>query len=546
MPLEQTITIVNNSGKIISTGRQLLSVFKEARGAYQEKKAQIKSERLQRSQTFDSRSAVRRRDQYEDDEYEQDPYYDDKYDDPPPRRGWYDGHSEAGSRRSGRSRSVVSGRSSHRGGGERRKSSRPPLTANNLKTLSEVSSQAPSRPPVAYQSPYAETLNRELVVSKMDLTNADGRSVAASKYRSGGDKISRRRSFSQVGDRQYQRSSLDRGRRPAQPSNDRGGDDDDMHLAYGSVPPDLENRVDLEVAAAAPQEDDSEDKAKALVKKVEGLLDEAQCMQHGATATIQHLQQNPDAAAAVALTLAELSAIVGKMSPAILGFLKGGSPAVFALLASPQFLIGTGIAVGVTVVMFGGWKIVQRVKEQKAAREALAYEGVAQDRPAPLRTQTDYNQVDEALIVDDDLSSIETWRRGLPPSVVETAEVELITPEADRATRGFRSKSEEFDLKSVRSSRTAKTGKPTKTSKSKSKPAADSVAPTEKTGTTTKKPAKKKKDVKAIEDGRSQRAESEKFDATFKSKQRQGTNMLKAMFKNKKEKEVSRVNLVHV
>jgi delta 1-pyrroline-5-carboxylate dehydrogenase len=61
--------------------------------------------------------------------------------------------------------------------------------------------------------------------------------------------------------------------------------------------------------------------AKALTRKVEFLLDEAHCLQHSATSTISHLQKNPDAAAAVALTLTELSGVVAKMSPAFLGLL---------------------------------------------------------------------------------------------------------------------------------------------------------------------------------------------------------------------------------
>ncbi|CCF47394.1 hypothetical protein CH063_15805 [Colletotrichum higginsianum] len=45
MALTQTVTIINNSGKIISTGKQLAGIFKEAKASYQEKKAAIKADR---------------------------------------------------------------------------------------------------------------------------------------------------------------------------------------------------------------------------------------------------------------------------------------------------------------------------------------------------------------------------------------------------------------------------------------------------------------------------------------------------------------------
>lgn len=345
-----------------------------------------------------------------------------------------------------------------------------------------------------------------------------------------------------------------------------------MNLAYGNIPPDLEHRIDLDPSRANELE---ANKANQLVRKVEGLLDEAHCLQHSATSIIKHLQQKPEAAAAVALTLAELSTVVGKMSPAFLGLLKGGSPAVFALLASPQFLIGTGIAVGVTVVMFGGWKIVQRVKEAQAAREALAYEGVPMDRPAPLRTQSDYSAgIDEALIVDEELSTIETWRRGIMPSGGdnESADVELITPEAERAQR--EKHRDDSDLRSHRSTRTSRT---TKTAKSSKTTKTSKTSKTQKTSTKERereiperrssrnatvesvrgdselgkhKSSKKEKEkdrskergVKMIEDGR----RSSNMDLVFRPKaQRQGDNMLKALFKNKDRKErESRAELV--
>lgn len=341
----------------------------------------------------------------------------------------------------------------------------------------------------------------------------------------------------------------------------------DMNLAYGEIPPDLASRVDLDPARQ------NEDSAKTLVRKVEMLLDEAQCVQHSATSMIKHLQEKPESAAAVALTLSELSKVVAKMSPTVLGLLKGGSPAVFSLLASPQFLIGTGVAVGITVVMFGGWKIIQQVKEQQAAREALAYQGVPMSRPAPLRTQSAYaGSYDEALVVDDDLSVIESWRRGIEPyGDDESADLELITPEADRVTRADarENRDDDFDVRSHRSAKTHRTSKTSKTSKSSKTSKTTKTNKTEKLHKSHKsrlsdgeiperkssksssssvrggpkseivRPSKGKgKEVKAIE-ASSSRARDD-LELVMRPKvQRQQSDMFKSIFKHKKEKEGS-------
>lgn len=371
----------------------------------------------------------------------------------------------------------------------------------------------------------------------MDLTHAEMRSLAATERRPPTTAMTRRRSFTELGPQR--RHSYDH---QAISSRSHAGKEIDMHLAYGDIPPDLESRTDLDPAVQAANK---ETRAKALVKKVEFLMDEAKCAHHSTTHTIQHLQKNPDAAAAVALTLAELSTLVTKMSPAFLGFLKGGSPAVFALLASPQFLIGTAAVVGVTVVMFGGWKIVKKVKEDKAAREALAFEGVPQNRPAPLRTQSEFSTgMDEALVVDEELSTIESWRRGIVPEFGddESADMELMTPGAERAHRDRygKGKDDDFDLRSRRSTRTAKTSTKTKREvperKSSKLATAESVAGSERS----KKPSSKKKEksaVRAIEDGRSRRGDDDEVELAIRPKGQRQNNMLKALFKNKKEKE---------
>lgn len=181
----------------------------------------------------------------------------------------------------------------------------------------------------------------------------------------------------------------------------------DMNLAYGSLPHDQE-----------VTEEDREAELKATMTKLDNLLLEAQCLQHSATAIIANLQSNPEAMAAVALTLAELSTLLTKMSPGILGALKMSSPAVFALLASPQFLIAGGVAIGVTVVMFGGFKIIKKIQASNEARKEA-------------------NRMDEAMVYDGlEMGSIDTWRRGIAEveaqSVSTSVDGEFITPEAAR------------------------------------------------------------------------------------------------------------------
>lgn len=349
----------------------------------------------------------------------------------------------------------------------------------------------------------------------------------------------------------------------------------DMNLAYGNIPPDLASREDLDPA-------NEEATAQMLVRKIEGLLDEAHCAQHSAGAIIKHLQEKPDAAAAVALTLAELSSVATKMSPAVLALFKSGSPAVFALLASPQFLIGTGIALGITVVMFGGWKIVQRAKAAHMAREALTYQTEPAARPMPVRAQTEYNprapseyhpEYDEALVVDEDfddeLSTIESWRRGIVPTwEEETADIELITPEAKDALYAKKDHDQGYydDLRSRRNAKMAKPSKPSKPSKMKgdskdkavpqkekdrmrekekekekrpSRGSAASVISSSSTTSHRKSSSSSKKKDKSdsksvIDDGHSSRGDD---DLLLRPRtQRPGHNMLKTLFKNKKER----------
>ena len=180
----------------------------------------------------------------------------------------------------------------------------------------------------------------------------------------------------------------------------------DMDLAYGELPP------DLPLATV-----DDENELKGLVGKAKMLLEEADCVQYSVTAMIANLQKNPEAMAAVALTLAEISNIVKKMAPGVLMSLKGSAPAVFALLASPQFLIAAGVGVGVTIVALGGYKIIKRIKAKRAEED---------------------QSTDEMLEYGGDVNRIESWRRGIAEveeQSIGSVEGEYITPQAAALSR---------------------------------------------------------------------------------------------------------------
>ncbi|KAL8799595.1 MAG: hypothetical protein Q9182_005771 [Xanthomendoza sp. 2 TL-2023] len=182
----------------------------------------------------------------------------------------------------------------------------------------------------------------------------------------------------------------------------------DMDLAYGDIPPPLE---------VAPQSQEDVE-LKGLVHRVKVILEEAECLQYSATAIIAALQKNPDAMAAVALTLAEISNVVSKMAPGALLALKGSAPAVFALLASPQFMIAAGVGVGITVVALGGYKIIKKIKAKHAEEDP---------------------GMDELLEIGGDVSRIDNWRRGIAEAQAESAgtsvDGEFITPQAAALSR---------------------------------------------------------------------------------------------------------------
>ena len=222
----------------------------------------------------------------------------------------------------------------------------------------------------------------------------------------------------------------------------------DMDLAYGDIPPPLPDK----------KYDDGELKEKA--SKITMLLDEANCLQYSVTAMIENLQKNPDALAAVSLTLAEISAIVSKMGPGVLTTLKGSFPAVAALLISPQFMIAGGVAVGVTIVALGGYKIIKKIQQQK--EEEIAMGGPVQ-MPIPMQARA----VEEPYQLDEletkELSRIDLWRRGIADVEAESSgcsvDGEFITPGATRqlVDAGVL---DEDDIKSRRSAKTSKSDRP--------------------------------------------------------------------------------------
>lgn len=285
----------------------------------------------------------------------------------------------------------------------------------------------------------------------------------------------------------------------------------DMDLAYGDVPPPLPEK----------KYDDLELKEKA--SKIELLLDEANCLQHTATAMIENLQKNPEALAAVSLTLAEISAIVGKMGPGVLMTLKGSFPAVAALLLSPQFMIAGGVAVGVTIVALGGYKIIKKIQAQNEApppQPMLARAAtVPIAAPTPVAAIEDSNlELDE--LQPQELSRVEMWRRGIADveanSSGTSVDGEFITPGASRqlcdagvldeddlksrrSTRSRRTTHSESKHKSHRakSEKSVKTSKTTKTSESKRPSSkapskAPSVAPSKASSRSGKESSRKK------------------------------------------------------
>lgn len=364
--MAQVITVVNKSGKIVKSTKTLAGVFNEAKSAYNERKAELKSARLKER---DLREQERKaRGQLETLTLD---------DDAQSRRGSRAG-SEDGSKAT-RRKPVPSRR--ERPHGDRGYSD-------------SVVEEGPRRAATTYRP---SPLRFDSAGEEMHDPNSPQPGGLVRRH-TGHPPVSR---------------SLPVSRRASH-------NDIDMDLAYGDAPPEL---------PVSKIEDTGElrDKLTGLQR----LLEECNCLQHSAGATIENLQKNPEALAAVGLTLAEISTLVTKLAPGALPSLKAAFPAIMALLASPQFAIAAGVAVGVTIIAFGGYKIVKKIQASNRERhdEAMMLvdaEGAEQQPASPAESLDELRE----------LSSVEKWRRGIADeqarSVGTSVDGEFITPIASR------------------------------------------------------------------------------------------------------------------
>lgn len=370
--LGETITVINKSGKVVSSSKHIFGVFKEAKAAYRERKAEIKAERdaaVKEKELSKSINALR---------------IDD----------------DTRSQTSHRSKASKSSR-------------RPPLERGHT--------DAPRSSRHRFEA---------------DLNGQD----------SHGKEIARRHS-----DQPRAKTA-----------------DVDMDLAYGDVPPPL------------PDTQIEELELKEKASKIEMLLDEANALQYTATAIIENLQKNPEALAAVSLTLAEISALVTKMGPGVLMSLKGSFPAVAALLLSPQFMIAGGVAVGVTIVALGGYKIIKKIQTQnqfdplEAPVQPMISRAATAPAAVPAAIEEPSNELDE--LQPQELSRVEKWRRGIADIEAESCgtsvDGEFITPGVSRelCDAGILDEDDLKSRRSTRSKRTTTSESRHKSHRSKSKP----------------------------------------------------------------------------
>jgi len=177
------------------------------------------------------------------------------------------------------------------------------------------------------------------------------------------------------------------------------------------------------------------DELRTKMTTLQRLLEESHCVASSAKTIVKSLESDPEKMAAVALSLAEIAALVKKagITPAVLGTLGKAFPAVVALLISSEFLIAIGVGAGITVVALGGYKVVKRIQakrvEQKEEKARMGVQGVS---PIEMR---DMEVADEEVEVDVD--SIHAWRRGISEedarSLASGVEGELVTPGASSA-----------------------------------------------------------------------------------------------------------------
>ncbi|CAD6499270.1 BgTH12-03390 [Blumeria graminis f. sp. triticale] len=405
MPAVETVTIINKSGKIISTGKHLVNIFKDAKAAYREKRDELRAEN----------SALRAQNI-----------------EPPQQARLEDTRSVASS--SHQSHRSHRSRHSHRSREQGNESIRRPLTVRNLSYLEEnsVSSTQSRSTHRDYQRSNA-TLSYKPPCVSTELSHP-----YIPRRHTAGPTDSHLVSLPTTLPPPY-RSQITRCVSNPDISSD---SEIDMNLAYGYLPPDL-----LHDTRRDPEQEQSLQKT---MSKLDDLLIEAHCLQHSATAIIESLQSNPEAMAAVGLTLAELSTIVGKMGPNVLAAIRTASPGIFALLVSPQFLIASGLAMGVTVVMFGGFQIIKNIQNDMVVRREAA--------PMPMAMA--YESFD--------MASVKSWRRGVSQAAAESictsVDGEYITPEVARHRRGAgRSRSNEIcdsDAGSIASAKSDRTLRP--------------------------------------------------------------------------------------
>ena len=336
--MAQYITVVDKSNKVVGTTKQLKNVFKEAKSAYLERRAEIAAERKVKEdrELHKARRAVEAMSIAESDtasrtssrsrrHHSQRPR---DYEERPSLHGRQ--HSSASARSGYSSRSSFSDSPRHGS----RESSRSPTTP--LGAFNEQLQNTRSAPPSPL-SPRRQS--NELVRRRTDnlaLTTQQPKPLS----------------------RSYSTADMD--------------EHIDMDLAYGEFHPES---LGLALDPAV-EEKLQKQELSSLVTKAKMLLDEANCAQHSVKAIVAHLQKNPDAMAAVALTLAEISNVVSKMAPGALMALKGSAPAMVALLAAPEFLIAVGVGVGITVVMFGGYKIIKKIKAKTGKDDASMDEAI--------------------------------------------------------------------------------------------------------------------------------------------------------------------------
>ena len=358
--LGQTVTIINRSGKVVNTSKHLSNLFGEAKAAYNERKAEIQATRRDKSKSKDSELEARRK-------------------------------------LEGMTLADDEGKISRRAGEDQKQTRRKP-----------VPERKKQKPPVErgvtdsfYTNDNRSDSRRGSQVSHASHRNSNHRHGSLGSLPLDDPRIGElARRYTDGPDLQHHRSIT-----PTQPRR-ASYEDIDMDLAYGELPPPL-----------PPRNYNDEVELRAKMSGLQRLLDEFNCLQHSFSATIEKLQKNPDALAAVALTLAEISNLASKMAPGALMTMKTSFPTIIALLASPEFAIAIGVGVGVTIIAFGGYKIIKKINGKKNALLAEGGAGV---------------ETDELREID----RIENWRRGIAEVEAESmgtsVDGEFITPRATR------------------------------------------------------------------------------------------------------------------